>query len=34
MNIRTTPMDEYEDSDGEDGNEDRRRESGEIDEYE
>ena len=34
MNIRTTPMDEYEDSDEEDGREDRRREKGEIDEYE
>ena len=34
MNIRTTPMDEYEDSDEEDEKEDRRREKGEIDEYE
>ena len=30
----TTPMDEYEDSDEEDEKEDRRREKGEIDEYE
>ncbi len=34
MNIRTTPMDEYGDSDDEDEKEDRRREKGEIDEYE
>ena len=34
MNIRATPMDEYEDSDEEDEKEDRRREKGEIDEYE
>ena len=31
MNIRTTPMDEYEDSDEEEEKEDRRREKGEID---
>ena len=34
MNIRTIPMDEYEDSDEEDEKEDRKREKGEIDEYE
>ena len=33
MKIRTTPMDEYEDSDEEDEKEDRR-EKGETDEYE
>ena len=31
MNIRTTPMDEYKDSDEEEEKEDRRREKGEID---
>ena len=33
MNIRTTPMDEYKDSDEEEEKE-GRREKGEIDEYE